>query len=631
MPANVFRFDEAEVDEGRYELRRQGRIVKLEKIPMELLLLLVGRWGELVTREEIIARLWGKDVFVDTEQGINTAIRKIRQALRDDPEQPRFVQTVVGKGYRFVAPVAVVESATEGPPGRTIPAERGRRWWIGAVATAALLAALVAVRPSGWRGRLFGRGERPIRSLARLPLENLSGNPAEDYFADGMTEALITDLAQISALRVISRTSVMQYKGVKRPLPEIARELGVDGIIEGSVMRAGDEVRITAQLIYAPTDKHLWAKSYDRDVRNVLALQSDVAQAIANEIQVKLTPAEESRLASTRAVNPAAHEAYLRGLYSFHQGQDDLLLSHRGRELMEQAVAYFRQAIQLDPNYAQAYAGLAASGSRAAATATGAVADRLGLYKESHDAALKAIQLDESLSEAHTALANVLLYYNWNFQESKKEYQRALQLNPNNAEALLGYALFLGALGRQDDSIAEFERAIQLDPLTLPLKGNAGIIYAQAGRYDQAISQFRSMLILHPNSMAHSLLGMAYVLKGDATQGIAELRRGAELSNGEPFLIAQLAWAYDRIGKRDEALKLLQEVKAHSKERPVTAFVMARLYAAVGEKDQAFVWLQKAEQERAGGMVLLRNDFFFENLHGDLRFNELLRRIGLPP
>jgi len=217
VPASVFRFDEAEVDEGQYELRRQGRMVKLEKLPMELLLLLLGRRSELVTREEIIARLWGEDVFVDTEQGINTAIRKIRQALRDDPEQPRFLQTVVGKGYRFVAPVTVVESATEAPPGRTVPGERGRRWWIGAVATAALLAVLVAVWPSGWRGRLFGRGERPIRSIAVLPLENLSGNPAEDYFADGMTEALITDLAKVRALRVISRTSVMRYKATRKP------------------------------------------------------------------------------------------------------------------------------------------------------------------------------------------------------------------------------------------------------------------------------------------------------------------------------------------------------------------------------------------------------------------------------
>ncbi len=620
MPANVFRFDEAEVDEGRYELRRQGRMVKLEKIPMELLLLLVGRCGDLVTREEIIARLWGKDVFVDTEQGINTAIRKIRQALRDDPEQPRFVQTVVGKGYRFVAPVTVIESATEGPPGRTIPAERRRRWWIGAVATAALLAVLLAVRPSGWRGRLFGRGERPIRSIAVLPLENLSGNPAEDYFADGMTEALITNLAKVRALRVISRTSVMRYKATRKPLPEIARELDVDAVVEGAVVRSGDHVRITAQLIYAPTDRHLWAEEYNRDLRDILSLQNEVAAAITREVRVALTPEEQAGLARRPPVNLAAYEAYLKGRYYWNQ---------RTETGLRKGIEFFQQTIELDPTSALAYSGLADCYTGLGYLSYLAPKDA---FPPAKAAAAHALELDATLAEPHASLAYARLYYDWDWAEAEREFQRALALNPSYATGHHWYSVYLTATGRPQEALVQIKRAQELDPLSLVINTDIGFEAYYSGHYDEAIQQLRTVIAANPNfPLAHLWLGRTYQQKRMYEEAVTEYKQAGSVLRDWPVTMAAIGNIYGLSHQRREALKILRELKELSKQKYVTSYGLALVYAGLGENDQAFAWLNKGYAERTHWLVWLKLDPRWDSMRSDPRFQDLLRRVGLPP
>ncbi len=618
MPPSVFKFDDAELDPGRYELRRQGYIVKLEKIPMELLLLLVSRQGELVTREEIIARLWGNDVFVDTEQSINTAIRKIRQALRDDPERPRFVQTVVGKGYRFVAPITTFEQGTDAAPGQVVLLERGRRWWIGA-AVAALLAVLFGARPSLWHERLFGIGKPPIRSVAVLPLENLSGNPAEDYFADGMTEALITDLAKVRALRVISRTSVMRYKATRKPLPEIARDLNVDAVVEGAVVRSGDRVRITAQLIHAPTDRHLWAEEYNRDLRDILSLQNEVAAAIAREVRVTLTPEEQAGLASRPPVNLAAYEAYLKGRYFWNQ---------RTEMGLRKGIEFFQQAIQLDPTNALAHSGLADSYTGLGYLSYMAPKDA---FPQAKAAATRALELDPTLAEPHASLAYARLYYDWDWTGAEHEFQRALALNPNYATGHHWYSVYLTAMGRPQEALAEIERARHLDPLSLIVNTDVGFEAYYSGKYDQAISQLRSVLATNPNfPLAHFWLGRAYQQKAMYEQAVTEFQQAESVMRDWPVALAALGNVHGLSGKTREARSLLERMKSLSREKFVTSYGVALVYAGLGGTDQAFAWLEKAYGERSHWLVWLKLDPRVR-IRSDPRFADLVRRTGLPP
>jgi TolB-like protein/Flp pilus assembly protein TadD/predicted Ser/Thr protein kinase len=495
-----------------------------------------------------------------------------------------------------------------------------------AVAGIAMALALVlfALNVGGWRARIFGRAASApgrIESLAVLPLANLSGDPAQEYFADGMTEALITDLAQIGALRVISRTSVMQYKGVKRPLPEIARELNVDGIIEGSVVRAGDQVRITAQLIYAPTDKHLWAKSYDRDLRNVLVLQSDVAQAIAQEIQVKLTPVEESRLASARPVSPAAYEAYLKGRYHWNQ---------RTPEGVKTAIEYFQQSIEKDPNYALAYAGLA--DCYVVAVNPSPPKEKMPKAKA---AATKALQLDDTLAEAHTSLAAVLSKYDWDWPGAEKEFKRAMELNPRYAEAHEWYAAwYLVPMGRLQEAIAEEKRAQELDPVSVIINFELGIVLYYAREYDQAIEQFRKTLELNPNFRhAQTFLAVAYGQKGMYEQAVAGFQKSLTVPEGTvwPPTRTGLGYAYGVSGRKNEARKVLNELKQLARQEYVSAYDVALIYVGLDEKDLAFTWLEKAYEERSFGLSTIKAEPRMDSLHSDPRFQAMLRRVGLPP
>jgi serine/threonine protein kinase/Tfp pilus assembly protein PilF len=483
---------------------------------------------------------------------------------------------------------------------------RSRSALLAFVLVAFLLAlALFVANVGGWRERLLAQSPT-LRSIAVLPLENLSRDPEQEYFADGMTDELTTDLSKISALRVISRTSAMHYKGTNKTLPEIARELNVDGVVEGSVMRSGNRVRITAQLIHAPTDRHLWAESYEEDQRDILSLQSEVARAIAHEIETKLTPQEQARLASTRPVNPEAHEAYVKGRYYWNK---------RTREGLKKSIEYFEEAIAKDPTYALAYAGLADSYT---------LFSRYGIqstrkaFSNARAAALKALQIDDQLAEAHATLGEIKATYDWDWESAEREFKRALELSPGSPVPHYWYSFsYLQPMGRQAEAVAEMKRALELDPLSLIINTNLGGVLVNARKYDEAIEQLKKTIELDPNfAPAHAYLSGVYVQKGMYQEAIAE-------NHGDKLGLASI---YARLGKKSEALKLTQELR----EDNVTSTDMAGLYAALGERDEAFSWLERGYAEKSEQLTTLNVDPTWDPLRSDSRFQDLVRRIGLP-
>ena len=499
-----------------------------------------------------------------------------------------------------------------------------KRWvWalaiIGSVTVVTLLLVLVLLNV-GWRERLLGRATPGrIESLAVLPLENLSGDPQQEYFADGMTEALITELGQISALRVISRTSAMHYKGTRKTLPEIARELKVDGVVEGTVSRSGKRVRVTAQLIEAATDRHLWAKSYDRDLQDILALQDEVARTVADEIKVKMTSHEQVRLASARPVNPEAHELYLKGRYFWNK---------RTEEALKKGLEYFQKAIDIDPNYALGYAGVA--DSYFTLGNNGFLAPR-ETYPKARAAALKALEIDDSLAEPHVTIAGIKEEYDFDWAGAEKEFRRAIELNPSYAVAYHSYAWHLAKTARLEESIAEIKRAQELDPLSLVINMNVGRMLYYARRYDQATEQYRKTLEMDPNfAWAHYLMGVAYEQKGRYEESVAELQKAVSPSEVNTIRLAALGRAYALAGRRSEAFNILEHLKLSSKQRYVEPTGVALLYASLGDKDQAFAWLEKAYHERSLMVFVLKADARFDSLRSDQRFQDLLRRVGLP-
>ncbi len=508
----------------------------------------------------------------------------------------------------------------------TVQPSGSRRWdryaLIAAGLAAIVLAVLVGFNVGGLRERLFGPATPKIDSIAVLPLDNLSGDPEQEYFTDGMTEALTTELSKISALKVISRTSAMHYKGVKKPpMPQIARELGVDGLIEGSVQREGDQVRITVQLIHGPTDKHLWAESYQRELRGILALQSEVARDIAQEIRVQLTPQEQVRLAGARPANPEAYEAYLKGVYFSNQ-----FVNEQREEPLRKNLAFFEEAIRIDPSFAPAYAYLSFG--------YGILAQDFGypdLYPKAQAAAMKALALDDELPDAHAALAYLKVHHDWDWAGAERESKRALELNPNYGWAHDSYGRCLWVAGRYEEALAEFKRAEEVDPLVLVHKANIGWTYYCARQYDQAIEQFRRTLPLSPNSAwLHDQLGQAYVSKGMFNEALAEIEKAIELSGGDPKYKASLAYAYAMSGKRSEAIGILNESKESGKRGTMSALNRASVYSALGEEEQAFIWLEKAYEERSPGLPFINCYPEFDNLRDDPRFKHLLQRMNFP-
>jgi TolB-like protein/Tfp pilus assembly protein PilF len=487
-------------------------------------------------------------------------------------------------------------------------------WKISAFVLLLLTASLAT-----WKLHAWNRPSTVIRSLAVLPLESLSNDPSQDYFADGMTDELISDLGQISALRVISRTSVMTYKHARKPLPQIARELNVDAVVEGTVLRSGDQVRITAQLIEASTDKHLWSQSYQGELRDTLALQSKVAGAIAEQIRINLNPQEQAALKTTKVVNPQAYESYLKGRYFWNK---------RTADGLKVALAYFNEAIDEDPKYAQAYSGLADTyallGDWQYAVMTPKEA-----FPKAKAAAIKALELDSALGEAHNSLAFCFDAFDWDLDSAEKEFRQAIELNPGYATAHHWYAWHLSVLGRNDEAIAEMRKAESLDPLSLIINADLAVLLVIAHFYDESMRQSRKTIEMDPSfALAHNQLAQAYLKKHMDEEAVAELQKAVQLSGGSPTCIASLARAYAASGKRSEALKLLSDLKKHSVPSYSNASEISVIYAALGDQDQAMNWLEKGYEERFNPSVLLRPGF--DPLRSDPRFQDLVRRIGLP-
>ena len=626
--AREFQFADFTLDRSSYRLQQGERLVHLEKLPMELLILLVERRGELVSREEITARLWGKGVFLVVDRSINTAVNKVRVALRDDPEKPRFVETVVGKGYRFAAPVICangnsntqiqmlplpVKSATVLPSvGKTTSV--GLKVLLSGVGLFALLSGALLLSRSGAKSN----AQSPIKSLAVLPLKNLSGDPTQDYFAEGMTEALVGRLSLIHELRVVSRTSSMGFKDTHMSVPEIAKMLNVDALVEGSVIRQGDRVRVTAQLIRGATDEHFWSETYDRELGNALALESEVAQAIAGKVQVTVTGVERARLIAARPVAPEVYESYLKGQFN----QD------YSRAGVERSIAYFKDAIKKDPAFAPAYMGLAQAYDQLGTPGIGG-APPSEVQPRVMSAIQKAMELDPSLAEAHGILAS-LYEEQWQWSDAEREYKLALDLNPNDAGVHFAFGGWLLRQGRVEEAQPWFRSARELDPVGID-GGNMGWMHFLSRHYEEASGELRSELGVHPgNASAYWFLGYVLIANGRASEAIPPLEKAVALSKRSPAMIGVLASAYAHAGRRPEALRLLDELKRRQQKGYVPAPALLHAYLGLGDDQQALVWLDRAYKEHSVIMEFIKVHPFFDPIRGDPRFVDLVRRVGLP-
>jgi TolB-like protein/DNA-binding winged helix-turn-helix (wHTH) protein/Tfp pilus assembly protein PilF len=614
----IWRFAGCEFDESRRQLRVRGSAVDLEEKPLEVLRQLLLRPGEVVTKEELLAAVWPGLTVVDGS--LTVAISKLRKALG---EEQAVIVTRARVGYRLDAPVELVGSnAPVGaelhdatPVDTTTARLRYPRIAVAAAVALAVVAAASALRiRSNAAASLKASGAPQVRSIAVLPLTNMSGDASADYLAEGMTEALITELSKIRALRVISRTSAMQYKGLTKPLPQIARELNVDAVVEGSVAQSGDRLRVTAQLIHGATDTHLWADSYDREFRDILNLQRRLAQELSHNISVTVQPSEDRQLTAAARVDPRAHELYLRGRFFWNR---------RTGEDLQKAADYFREAKDIDPNYALAYAGLADAYVEMVGFGHVPPAEGTASAKA---AALKAIQFDESLAEPHTALAYAY-GAEWNWTAAEKEFQRALDLNPGYVAGLYQYGFILSLLGQHERAIPLIDRAVASDPLSPIVLYRAGRVYYHARRFDKARELFERILELNPRDpLGLYGVGLVYQAEGKTEQalqylGQQDMERGFDVA-------ATLAVAGNTSlarKKLDDVLKRLQREGVY-----VRPGWIAEVYVALGQHDEALRWLERGYQERDAWLALLKIWPPFDPLRSDPRFQQLLGRMNFP-
>jgi len=607
-------------------ISRNGTTIRIEPKVMEVLVCLAQHAGESLAKEKLLQEVW-PGTFV-TDDALKRCILELRRVFQDDAQEPRVIQTIPKRGYRLVAPVELIDAIEHVPA--QLPSTRGDRaagvgakWWVGTLTSglALLLILLTVLNVGGIRQRLLGRSGVPtIHSLAVLPLQNLSNDPAQEYFSDGMTDALITDLAQIGSLKVISRTSTMNYKKTSKPLPEIARELNVDGIVEGTVQRSGDRVRITAQLIYGPSDKHVWADSYEGDIRDMFALERDVTQDIANQIQARLTTPKQGSPAQPRPVDPKVLEAYLQGHYHLRRYGEG-----SGQEEQKKAAQCFQQAIDADPNFAPAYNGLS-------------LAHQQLLRGSSEDAAIarraaeRAVELDPNYSEARATLAFIKWQPDLDWQGAEKEFKRAIALNSNNAGAHYVFGLLLIVMGRGEEGLRECKIAQQLDPNS----DNSSLALYQARDYDGSIAILPMMLQKDPNNgFLHCFLFSDYSKKGMYKEAIEELAQCFSLF-GSPKGAANMRHAFSVSGYRGAIRQWATEVE-HLQATKQGFFPgnLARAYTILGDKDRAFYWLEQAYEHREmvsadDGVFFLKSEPVYDPIRSDPRFKDLLRRVGLP-
>jgi len=622
-----------EFDPSSDELQRGGRVLKLERVPAAVLLLLVERRGEVVKRDEIVERVWGKDVALDTDNSINSAIRKIRLALKDDPDSPRFIQTISGKGYRLLAHASTVDTGLQSLPTPTpsaalptpidataVTASAGRKHLLQRGPVLVLVIALLSVAAVIWlRSRsVVTTTPSPIRSLAVLPLKNLSGDPTQEYLADGMTESIIGRLSAIRELRVISRTSVMQFKDTRLSVPEIAKQLNVDAVVEGSVIRDGNRIRVHAQLIRAANDAHFWSETYDRKLKDVLSLQSDVAQSISEKVEVTITGPERRRLASVSAVPTEVYENYLKGRFALGKGHD--------RGGAEKSIAYFQRAIEKDPSFAPAYVGLSDAYSFMGTIFIGVRPEEV--RPKAIAAVQKALALDPQFVEGHLRLAQLQMIQ-WQWAEAETEFRRALELNPNSAAAHDGLAHWLTIQGRTDEALEWARRGRELDPIEVSPSQLSWLLFL-SHRFPEAVQESRSGVALQPDdSDGLWNLGYALIANGQPAEAIPPLEKALAISDRSPGVMGVLIRAYAHAGRRADALRLLTELKRRQQSGYVPAGSLVNAYLGLEETDQAFAALEQGYEEHSTILQFLKVHPYFDPLRNDPRFRDLLRRVGL--
>jgi TolB-like protein/DNA-binding winged helix-turn-helix (wHTH) protein/lipoprotein NlpI len=640
-----------EIDLKAFELRKHGLRLKLAEQPFQILAILLEQPGQVIARDDLRERLWPGDTFVDFDHGLNNAVMRLREALGDSPDKPRFIETLPRRGYRFIAPVEEIHTAPKVPGGDPQPnssavlhapdapaqssadshdldtrsTARSRLTlprivlMSAAVLLFAVLSGLAVHFVRGWESGKINPAHN--MSLVVLPLENLSGDAEQDYFADGMTDELTANLAKIRSLRVISRSTAMAYKGTHKPLSEIARDLKVDAVVEGTVLKAGSRVRITAELVQVSTDHHLWADTYESQIGDVLALQNRVSSAIVDEIRINLSPEDKQRLAKNPSVSPAAYEDYLKGRYYWNR---------RSSEAFTKAIGYFEDATRRDPQYALAYAGLADCYGIIGATIYGSLPASEAAPK-ARAAAIRALEIDPTLAEAETSLATAKFNYDWDWAGAAQGFQRAIQMDPRYATAYQRYSLYSIAMGRFDQSLEQIKKARELDPLSISINSSLGWRLYLSRQYDRSIAQLRDTLELDPSyEWAHFILGQAYEQKREFNLARAELQKAVELSHNSPLMISALAHADALSGNPEEALRLLQQLTTQSRKQYVSPFYVAVVYIALGKTEIAMDWMEKAYADRSNGLVFLKVEPELDPLRSNPRFIALQRRLNFP-
>jgi TolB-like protein/DNA-binding winged helix-turn-helix (wHTH) protein len=619
--SGTVRFGVFEVDLRACELRKQGSRVRLQEQPYQILRILLEHPGEVVTRVALQQRIWPADTYVDFDHGLNNAVKRLRNALCDSAEQPRYIETLPKRGYRFIGLVngESKDKPYVGPKEEPPPPTARRFGWrkiaLMGVSASAMVAVLFASDAGGFRRRILSEWKAPVvRSIAVIPLQNLSGDPNQEYFADGMTDALIMELSQIDSIKVISRTSTIRYKRTDKPLPEVARELGVDGIVEGTVQRSGDRVRVSAKLIYAPADEHVWAQTFDQNVADTLTMEQDLAAAIAAHIQARLTSQQKEHLQTGRPVKPEALDDYLQGEYLSAR-----MSTGPGPEDVRKSMEYYQRAIKEDPTFTLPYVHLAEMYYSNYFDPNETIPIQKELLR-------KALEIDPQSAEAHLILGTIYLTYDWNWALAEREIRRSLELNPNSAAARCQYAEYLVVMGRLDEAKEELQRAKELDPL----KYDFGI-QTILGQYNEVISGLKKRLELSPQEgFLHWELYRVYAIRNMERDAVSELAKTWR-SFGFPEVANSIETAYQRSNYASAMYESIRSLeRLYAEKKLFMPGEVARQYAIVGAKEKAIAWLLIAYKDRDGALIELKVNPAWDSLRSELGFQELVSQVGLP-